>query len=472
MPPSLRCCMVTLGCPKNVVDSERMLARLEAAGHRLCADPGDADVLLVNTCAFIEDAVRESIDQILELARLKGAPGGGPILIVVGCLAERYGEELLREIPEIDALLGPGALPRLPELVAAVGDGQRGLVWTGSFGPEPERAERVPTGSPWTAYVKISEGCNHRCSFCLIPRLRGPQRSRSPEAIGAEVAELAASGTEEIILVAQDTTSYGRDLAGRPTLAALLDRLEHLVDGPRWIRVLYTHPRYWNEELIRAYEAGQRLVPYIDVPIQHASDRMLSLMGRGHTGADLERLVRELRRRIPDVILRTTVLVGHPGEREEDVTVLLRFLEEFPFDRLGAFAYSPVDETRSDSMADPVGVEVAAERRGRVLELQRRQAVFLQQRRKGREYDLLIEGVHRDRGYATARSYGETPEIDGIVYCKAPGAVRSGRVEPGDWVRSRVIGAGSYDLVAVPVDPAVAGERVRSGSSRPGGGKP
>lgn len=472
MTASLRCCLVTLGCPKNLVDSERMLGGLEAAGHTLCADPQEADVLLVNTCAFIEDAARESIDQILELAQAKEDPAGSRMLVVVGCLAERYGERLLREIPEIDALLGPGAFDRLPELLAAMGPGRRGLVWTGRFGPEPERADRVPTGSPWTAYVKIAEGCDHRCSFCLIPRLRGPQRSRSPEAICEETAGLAAAGTDEVILVAQDTTSYGRDLPGRPTLAGLLRRLEDLPEGPRWIRVLYTHPRRWTEELMRVYEDGRRLVPYVDVPIQHASDPVLAAMGRGHTRADLEHLVRELRRRIPGVMLRTTVLVGHPGEREEDVALLLRFLEEFPFDRLGAFAYSPVDETRAASMPGAVDAETAAERRARVLELQHGRAVFLQQGRKGREYDLLVEGVHRDRGYATARSYGETPEIDGIVYCKAPDLVRSGRLEPGDWIRGRVIGAGSYDLVAVPVGEAAAGGHVRSDSTRPRGGKP
>ncbi len=443
------CCLLMLGCPKNQVDSERMLAALEAAGYRLVADPQQAAVLLVNTCAFIEDAVRESVDQILELAQLKQA-GRSRSLIVTGCLAERYGGELLKEIPEIDALLGPGQLSRLPELVSKVTAGERGMAWIGCFEPEPDRPIRVPTGSPHSAYVKIAEGCDHRCSFCLIPRLRGPQRSRRLEAIGEEVLELASEGVEEVILIAQDTTAYGRDLPDRPSLAALLRHLEGLTEGPRWIRVLYTHPKHWTDELIELYAGAARLIPYVDMPIQHASDRLLKAMGRGHTRAALETLLRALRTRIPNLILRTTVLLGHPGEREEDLTSLLRFLEEFPFDRLGAFAYSPVDGTRAYAIPHPVPRARAEARREQVLELQRGQAVFLQQRRKGQECDLLIEGVHRDQGYATARSYGEAPGIDGIVYYKAPDLVRAGCVEPGDWVWARMIGAGAYDLVAVP----------------------
>jgi len=440
----------TLGCPKNQVDSECMLGLLEEQGYEIVAEPGEADVLLVNTCAFIEDAAKESIDQILELAEVKKT-GRASRLVVAGCLAERYGGDLLTEIPEVDALIGPGQISRLPGLLADLDRGESGQIWTGCFEDVELPAARVPTGAPHTAYLKISEGCDHRCTFCLIPKLRGPQRSRSPELILAEAQDLAARGVREIVLVAQDTTAYGRDLPGEFSLAGLLRALEDLAEGPEWIRVLYTHPRYWTDDLIATFADGRRLLPYVDMPIQHGTDEMLRAMGRGHSRADLESLLTALRAKVPSIVLRTTVLLGHPGETESDAAELGRLLTEFPFDRLGAFAYSPASGTRSVTFDRQVSPDEAARRQEQILELQRKQAVLLQKRRKGQELRLLVEGVNPEKGFAVTRSFGEAPEIDGNVYLKAPEQIQRAEIEPGDFVWGRVIGAGAYDLAAVPL---------------------
>ncbi len=443
-----RVAVVTLGCPKNQVDSERIMALLAAEGFRLVDDPEDADGVVINTCAFIEDALRESIDEILDLARLK-EHGRLRHLVVAGCLAERYGRELLRELPEVDALVGPGNVSRAAQTLRDLVRGGRRPVHVGSFEPVDRVEHRLRVGAPHSAYVKIAEGCDHRCAFCLIPRLRGPMRSRSPGAIVREVEELAAEGVREVVLIAQDTTAYGRDLAGRPSLADLLGRLERCA-GPEWMRLLYTHPRHFDDALIERLAAGGRLLPYVDVPIQHVSDPVLAAMRRGHGARRVRELIGTLRRRVPGVVLRTTVITGHPGEGEREFAELLGFLREFPFDRLGAFAYSPEVDLPSASPASAASRPVAEERRRQVLELQRELAVTSQQNRKGTTLDVLIEGVDPDKGYAIGRSYGEAPEIDGWVYVKD--ALRSvgGDLDPGVFLSVRIIGAGPYDLVGVP----------------------
>jgi ribosomal protein S12 methylthiotransferase len=444
-----RVCVVTLGCSKNAVDSEQMLAILEARGCDLVFQPEAADAVIVNTCAFIEDAQRESIEEILELSALKTA-GSLRHLIVAGCLAERHGEELFREIPEIDALVGPGNVAHVAQVLADLLGGGRRLARLGCFDAIPADVQRVRTGAPHTAYVKIAEGCDHRCAFCLIPRLRGPQRSRAIESIVDEVESLAAEGVHEAVLIAQDTTAYGHDLPGHPTLADLLERLD-ACDGPEWVRLMYAHPIHWDEALEDRLAAGGRLLPYVDLPIQHVADPVLRAMRRGHDGHHLRVLVERLRRRIPRLVLRTTVMTGHPGEGPREFAQLLRFLEEFPFDRLGAFAYSPeIDPPISASI--PVASRIEAEeRRGRVLELQRKLAVRTQGARKGARLDVLIEGVRPDRDYAVGRSYGEAPEIDGVVHVKHASVSGETGLEPGDFLSVRVIGTGPYDLVGVPI---------------------
>ena len=448
VPPQTRVCVVTLGCPKNAVDSEQMLALLAARGFALELCPEEADAVIVNTCAFIEEAQRESIEEILGLARLKGE-GRLRHLIVAGCLAERHREELFREIPEVDGLVGPGSVGQAAEVLSGLVAGEQRLARVGAFGPIPADAPRVRTGAPHTAYLKLAEGCNHRCAFCLIPRLRGPLRSRPLDSIVAEAESLAAEGVREVILVAQDTTAYGRDLPGRPTLADLLARLETCA-GPEWVRLMYAHPLRWDVAIEERLAAGGRLLPYLDLPIQHIADPVLRAMRRGHGGRLLRNLVRRLRRRIPGLVLRTTVLTGHPGEGPREFEELLGFLREFPFDRLGAFAYSPEIDSPASGSAPSTSRSEAEERRDRVLKLQRDLAVRIQAARVGRRLDVLIEGVRTDRDYAVGRSYGEAPEIDGNVHIRHARASAGRGVEPGEFLRARIVGAGPYDLVGVP----------------------
>ena len=446
--PRGRVCFLSLGCPKNLVDGEELMARAEQQGYALVPEPDEADIVVINTCAFIADAERESIDEILAIAQMKSAGWRGRLL-VAGCLAERHGADLLREIPEIDGLLGPGDLAAIGRLLDDLSRGTRGVIQTGHFTSLDSEPPRVRVGSPHSAYVKISEGCDHRCSFCLIPKLRGPQRSRDVAGIVSEVTNLAAEGVREVVLVAQDTTAYGSDLPGAPTLATLLRELLR-TEGPEWIRVLYTHPGHWSEELIEVFAAGGRLLPYVDLPIQHISDPVLRAMGRRHGGADLRALLDTLRRRIARLVLRTTVMTGHPGEGAAEFAELLQLLEEFPFDRLGAFAYSREDGTRAAALEACVSPAEADARREQILELQKRVSGSLQRARVGSELDLLIEGIEVDRGFAVGRTYGEAPEIDGIVYLKAADRVKAGLLEPGDFVPVRIRGAGPYDLVAIP----------------------
>jgi ribosomal protein S12 methylthiotransferase len=447
-----RVAFVTLGCPKNQVDTEEMMGRLTAAGFTLAALPEDADVVVVNTCAFVRDAQRESIAALLALAT------GSARLIVAGCLAERHGAELAREIPEIAGLLGPGRTEDVAVVVRAALERERRIA-LGGFGAVDLSAGRVRTGEPHTAYVKIAEGCDHECSFCLIPRLRGPLRSRSPESIRAEMARLGDDGVLEAILVAQDTTAYGRDLPGRAGLPALLRTLRD-APGPPWIRLLYTHPDRWTDELMRLFAEGGRLLPYIDVPIQHCADPVLRAMGRGRAGVRIRRLVERLRARVPRVVLRATVMTGHPGEGAAEFDELLRFLGEFPFDRLGVFAYSPEVETRAASLPR-VARREALHRRAEVLRRQREVVLPLQRRRLGETVEVLTEAWDARRHRLLGRSYGEAPEIDGRVRIRMPRTADGAEMDVGEFLSVRVIGAGAYDLDAVLADAARPPSRVR-----------
>jgi ribosomal protein S12 methylthiotransferase len=443
---------IQLGCPKNLVDGELMMGLAQRAGFRLVANPAEADIVVVNTCAFIREAQQEAIDEILEVGRLKTA-GRVRRLVVSGCLSERHGLKLLREIPEIDGILGPGRIGRIVPVLDAVRCGEPEVAELGGFPSVYPEVPREHTGSPHTAYVKIAEGCDHGCAFCLIPRLRGPQRSRPPEKIAAEITGLVAAGVREVVLVAQDTTAYGRDLSERPTLADLLRRLVRL-EGIEWLRVLYTHPNHWTEELIETFADGGPLLPYVDLPVQHISDRVLQAMGRGRSAVRIRRLIERLRRSIPGLVLRTTVMTGHPLEGTAEFADLLQLIREFPFDRLGAFAYSPEAGTRSARMRRRPSLQEAEKRRRGVLELQREVARELQGQRRGTCVRVLIEGVHPEHGFLVGRSYGEAPEIDGLVYVKGwRGASewQSGRESPlGEFLAVRICAAGPYDLVGVP----------------------
>ncbi|MGD8395762.1 MAG: 30S ribosomal protein S12 methylthiotransferase RimO, partial [Candidatus Eiseniibacteriota bacterium] len=439
--PTVAC--VTLGCPKNQVDSEAMLGILHRAGLATTADLGTADVAIVNTCSFIEPAREESIDAILEVARQKQR-GRLRALVVAGCLVQRYGRELLREMPEIDALLGTGALGEIGTVVSGLLAGEPGeeRVHIGAPGaPIAALDARVLSTPPHHAYLKISEGCDHRCAFCIIPSLRGPLRSRPVESLVAEAERLVEGGVRELNLISQDTTGYGTDLPGGraelPRLLAALDRVAGLV----WIRLLYTYPAFWDERLMAAVAGLSHVVPYVDVPIQHVTDRMLKRMRRGIGAARQRRLLERLRERIPGVALRTTVLVGHPGERPEDHAALVDALESFRFERLGVFPYSREEGTAAgedDAQVPPAEITARYEE---TVALARRLALERHEERLGELIEVMIDGPPVD-GRTPARSTWDAPEVDGTVW------LEDGAGSAGTLVRARVDACGPHDLFA------------------------
>ena len=460
MPPrrqqtaSQRLYFVSLGCPKNQVDTELMLGQVQAAGHALVHAPEDADVIVVNTCAFIDAAKEESVDTILEMARYKQR--GARKLVVTGCLAQRYAAELVDDIPEIDHILG-----------SADFHGIAGVLAERSLEPARSRprkklpvvqvsetpsyiydhdAPRVRIGATGSAYVKIAEGCDRPCAFCIIPKLRGPQRSRPIDDIVAEARALAADGVVEINLIAQDLTRYGWDRGSdpetRPTLAALLRALG-AVDGLAWIRLHYTFPSAFDDELIDAIASEPKVVSYVDVPLQHISDPMLKRMRRGHSSRVTRELVAKLRARIDDVVLRTTFIVGHPGETAGEFEELCEFVAESKFDRAGAFTYSIEPGTVSAMLPNRVDPDVAAERQQRLMEIQRAISRARHEAMVGRELDVLVEGVSSESEYLLeGRWYGQAPGIDGVTY------LADGAAAPGTLVRARVTQASDYDLAA------------------------
>ena len=455
---------VSLGCPKNQVDTELMLGQVQAAGHALVDAPEAADVIVVNTCAFIDAAKEESVDTILEMAQHKQS--GAQKLVVTGCLAQRYADDLARDIPEIDALLGSSDFPSIARALAAPAPAARARAGGKTFGkanakgrslPVVQVAEtpsyiydhdapRVRIGARHSAYVKIAEGCDRPCSFCIIPKLRGPQRSRGIDDIVAEVRGLAAEGVVEVNLIAQDLTRYGWDAgsspASRPTLARLLRALGQ-VDGVSWIRLHYTFPSAFDDDLIDAIASEPKVVKYIDVPLQHISDAMLRRMRRGHSSRVTRELVAKLRARIDGAVLRTTFIVGHPGETAAEFDELCAFVAESQFDRAGAFTYSVEPGTVSALLPHRVDPEVAAERQQQLMEIQRGISRARHEAMVGRELHVLVEGVSSESEHLLeGRWYGQAPGIDGVTY------LADGQVAPGSLVRARVTQAADYDLAA------------------------
>jgi len=440
-------CLVSLGCAKNQVDSELMLGRLRQAGWVLTERPEEAQVIVVNTCSFIEDAAQESLETILELARYKKS-GCCRRLVVTGCLPERYREKIVPELPEVDLFLGTGALDRIVEAVGDRTGAPKAIL------PDPDtlavgslNAERVLT-SPHTAYLKIAEGCDRGCTFCIIPRLRGRQKSRPPEDILAEGRDLVDRGVKELNLVAQDTTHYGRDLDPPVPLAALLHHLAGACGGARreglWIRVLYGHPESIDEAFIRAVAALPAVCPYFDLPIQHASDRVLRRMGRNYTRQGLRRLFRRIREIVPDACLRTTVITGFPGETECDFQQVLDFAEEIRFDHLGAFVYSDAEDLPSHRLPNAVPRETAQERYDRLLSLQLDIAAEKNQRHIGRRMTVLIE-EDLGNGMFSGRTALQAPEVDGVTYVQARPGVR---LPLGGFVAAHIRDVMEYDLLA------------------------
>ncbi len=438
--------LVTLGCDKNTVDSEHMMAALVAAGARVTSDVESADVVVVNTCGFIDAAKEQSIDTILAACDLK-ARGRVRAVAAVGCMVQRYREEMEREIPEVDLFLGIAEMGRLvPELRA------RGYVGD-EFVPNMERPLRIlSTETRHTSFLKVSEGCDHRCAFCAIPHMRGLHRSADLDGLVAEARSLGRQGVREINLVSQDTTWYGRDLRRRDPAAPLLqDLLEALLEGTGvdWYRLLYMYPSGITPALVDLIASQPRLIPYLDMPLQHGSDRVLARMRRPERQATVRQRVRWLRDSIDDLTLRTTVIVGFPGETEEDVRIMMEFLEEIRFDRVGAFTYSIEEGTAAAAMPDQVPEEVKAERLDRVMEHQRDLSLESNLQRVGTRAKVLVDELtpdQPDRG-AVGRTQGQAPEVDGRTFLTGAQGIA-----PGDIVDVEIVDADDYDLTGRLVD--------------------
>lgn len=431
----------SLGCPKNQVDAEIMLGRLVAEGYEVTLDPAEADVLVVNTCSFIQPAKEESIDAILEMARLK-AGGEKKKLVVTGCLAERYGKDLTAEMPEVDAFVGTGDFLRLPDVLGEIGRAGRAtpIAYVGAQHVLPDAgAPRILTEASHSAYVKVSEGCNHRCAFCIIPKIRGRHESRPVDDVVAEVGGLAAQGVREINLIAQDLTAYGRDLVERASLAELLRRIAR-VGGIDWIRLLYCYPNFVDDELLETIATEPKVCPYIDMPLQHGSDRMLRAMRRERSAESLRRLVARVRARIPHVALRTSFIVGFPSETEDDFAELSAFVRELEFDRVGVFRYSQEEGTEAGGMAGQVDEAVKQDRWDRLMRLQREISRCKNQQWLGRVVPLLGCGEDED-GRRFGRTVAQAPEIDGVVY------VHEDPLDRGELAPVEIVSAGDYDLV-------------------------
>jgi ribosomal protein S12 methylthiotransferase len=438
---------VSLGCPKNRVDSEVMLGVARDAGFAHVDDAAGADVIVVNTCGFIGEAKKESIDAILEMAEQKDK-GRCRRLVVAGCLSQRHPEELAREMPEVDHFLGSSDMLKLGEVLSGRAD--RMLVGNPAdwlVAASSPRALSTPGGS---AYVKIAEGCNRTCSFCVIPEMRGKQRSRPVRDVVEEVTALAAQGVREINLVSQDTIAWGRDLAKTSAeKAALADLVGAVADVPgvRWVRVFYLYPETIGDALVDLFANHPRVLPYVDMPLQHAADGMLRRMKRGHGGDRLRRVVADLREKVPDLTFRTAFIVGHPGETDEEFEELCSFVTWAEFDRVGVFRYSDEESCASHALGGKVPARVAERRRRRLMSLQRRIAHEKNRRLVGRELEVLVEGTSDEHEYVLmGRHGGQAPDIDGQVY------LSGGEARPGEIRRVVVTQASDYDLVGELLD--------------------
>ncbi len=450
--------LISLGCPKNLVDSEVMLGLARDAGHELTQNAAEADVLVVNTCAFIDAAKQESVDAILEMAQHK-QNGACHRLIVTGCLAERYREELLKEIPEIDVVLGTGEVPRIVNAIDVGGGttpetapltffrGGRAQVSLPTYIYDADTPRHLATPRHY-AYLKVAEGCDYKCSFCIIPTLRGHYRSRSAESIVREARTLAARGVRELILISQDTTFYGIDRGERGALARLLRQL-NAVDGLVWIRLLYLYPTTIDDETLSAMAECERVCKYIDLPLQHASDRILKRMKRPGTRRTYDALLARIRSRVPGVSLRTTFIVGFPGETDADLHALREFVGDHAFDHVGVFTYSHEEGTSAYALADDVPARVKKERRVSVMRLQERLAARRQRGRIGERTRVLIDGPSPDHDLVLkARLASQAPEIDASVYLTE---CDPSSFAPGDFAQVEIVGARGYDLLARPV---------------------
>lgn len=431
---------ISLGCDKNLVDSEVMLGLLDKKGYQIVDSEENADIIVVNTCCFIHDAKEESIQTILEMAEYK-KEGKLKALIVTGCLAQRYQQEIIDEIPEVDAVLGTTSYDHIVEAVeeALAGNGHVVLEDVDAL-PDVKEKRLVTTGGHY-AYMKIAEGCDKHCTYCIIPKLRGNYRSVPMEKLLAEAKDLADQGVKELILVAQETTVYGKDLYGEKSLHKLLRELCK-ISGIQWIRILYCYPEEIYDELIQTIKEENKVCHYLDLPIQHASDAVLKRMGRRTSKAQLVEIIEKLRKEIPDISLRTTLITGFPGETQEQHEELKDFVDEMEFDRLGVFTYSPEEDTPAATMTEQIPEEVKEDRQAELMELQQEIAFDLAEDMVGREVLVMIEGKVADENAYVGRTYKDAPNVDGLIFINTDEELMS-----GDFARVRVTGALEYDLI-------------------------
>lgn len=434
---------ISLGCDKNLVDTEKMLGLLNGRGVVFTDAEEEADVILINTCCFIGDAKEESVNTILEMARYK-EEGKLKALLVAGCLAQRYKQEILDEIPEVDAILGTTSYEEVARVLEQVLDSKTGeqVSCFHDLKELPHKAsKRVVTTGGYYAFLKIAEGCDKRCTYCIIPYLRGPYRSVPIEDLVEEARQLAESGVKELILVAQETTLYGKDIYGEKSLPRLLKELAK-IPGIHWIRLQYCYPEEITDDLIETIKTEEKVCHYLDIPIQHASDRILKRMGRRTNQAELKERLGKLRREIPDIAIRTTMISGFPGETEEDHQELLDFVDEMEFERLGVFPYSAEEDTPAYSYPDQIPEEVKEERRAEIMELQQDIAFDHCEQMVGRILTVLIEGKVVDEPAYVGRTYMDAPNVDGLIFVNGEEELMS-----GDFVRVKITGAAEYDLI-------------------------
>ncbi len=434
----------SLGCDKNLVDSEMMLGQLSEKGYSFTDDETQADIVVVNTCCFIKDAKEESIETILEMAQLR-KNGDIKALIVTGCLAQRYQEEIQKEIPEVDAILGISDIDRIVQAIDEIlKNEKKNHISDCNSAPVYGKKRIVTTGGHY-AYMKIAEGCDKHCTYCIIPKVRGNFRSIPMESLLQEARTLAEDGVRELILVAQETTLYGVDLYGKKTLPTLLEKLCE-IEELKWIRLLYCYPEEITDELIDMIKKQPKICHYLDIPIQHASDSILKRMGRRTSEEDLRNIVEKLRREIPDICLRTTLITGFPGESQEDHETLYRFVNEMEFDRLGVFTYSPEENTPAASMPDQIEEDIKEQRRDELMELQQAIAFEKAEKMVGKRLETVVEGYLPEDDVYVARSYMDAPGVDGYIFVYADRQLLS-----GDYIDVEVIDSREYDLIGKEV---------------------
>ena len=441
----MRILFISLGCDKNLVDSEEMLYLLREKGYEITDDEENADIIVVNTCCFIHDAKEESIDTILEMGKYR-LSGKVKALIVTGCLAQRYREEILKEIPEVDAVLGTASYDDILEAVEKTLKGEKYL----SFRPTDRLVDtgggRIITTGGAYEYLRIAEGCAKHCTYCVIPKVRGGYRSIPMERLLDTARQMVGEGVKELIVIAQETTLYGTDLYGKKSLHILLEKLCR-IEGLVWIRLLYCYPEEIYPELVDTIAREPKICHYLDLPIQHCSDSILKRMGRKTTKADLERIITEIRERIPDMVIRTTLITGFPGETKEDHEELMQFVADMAFDRLGVFTYSPEEDTPAAAMENQVPEEVKEQRKAELMELQQDISLELDQERIGEELLVFVEGKVADENAYVGRTYAHPPGIDGYIFVNTGESLMT-----GDFVRVKVTGALEYDLIGEIAD--------------------